>query len=162
MMIIGLPNTGKSTLINRLSKRNATRTANKPGYTQSQQWIKIDSQTELLDTPGIMPPKIHSMEDGLKLCAIFAIPSKIVPDESTAIFLIKFLTEHYPNSIEKRYEFSPIDKDFKECLDQIGIKRNCLIKKAEVDYEKVYKLILTDFRDGKLGAISFEKPKSLS
>ena len=159
MMIIGLPNTGKSTFINRLSGRNAARTANKPGYTQSQQWIKIDQNIELLDTPGIMPPKINSMEDGLKLCAIFAIPSKIVPDETTACFLLKFLTENYPFLIEQRYGFSPIGMDFLESLDEIGTRRNCILKKAEIDYEKVYKIILTDFRDGRLGKVSLESPK---
>lgn len=158
IMIIGLPNTGKSTLINRLSGRNATRTANKPGYTQTQQWIKIDSQTELLDTPGIMPPKIHSLEAGLKLCAIYAIPNKIVPDETTAIFLLNFISTTYPDSIQKRYGISPITMNTLTLLEEIGLKRNCLLKNAQVDYEKVYGLILNDFREGKLGKISLESP----
>lgn len=158
MMVIGLPNTGKSTLINTISLRSAAKTANKPGHTQTQQWIKINENYQLLDTPGIMPPKIENYEDGLKLCAIYAIPSKIVPDETTATFLIEYLKQHYPLLIQELYQFDPLKFNTIECLEQIGKFRNTLIKNSEIDYERVYKILLTDFREGKLGQISLEFP----
>lgn len=160
MMIIGLPNTGKSTLINRMSQRNAARTADKPGYTQTQQWIKVEEDFLLLDTPGIMPPKIASKEHGLWLTSVHAIPSKIVPDETTAIFLIKYLLENKSSELLSRYKLENHDMDFLQCLEKIGQNRKCLIKKGEIDYERVYKIILLDFRSGELGRISFESPPS--
>lgn len=159
LMIIGLPNTGKSTLINRLSNRNAARTANKPGLTQTQQWIKINEFIELLDTPGIMPPKIENYEDGLKLGAIFAIPAKIVSDETTACFLLQFLIRHYPQNLKTRYKIDEEITDYLIFLEKIGLQRQCLLKKGVVDYEKVYRILLTDFRNGDLGQISLETPK---
>lgn len=158
LMIIGLPNTGKSTLINRLSGRNATKTADKPGHTQHQQWIKIDDSFELLDTPGIMPPKITSYENGLKLSAIYAIPSKIVSEEDTACFLARFLLKSYPESLERRYGPVTEDLDFQSCLEKIGLRRRALMKGGGVDYEKVYRMLIQDFRAGKLGQISLESP----
>jgi ribosome biogenesis GTPase A len=161
MMIIGLPNTGKSTLINRMSQRNAARTADKPGYTQSQQWIKVEENFLLLDTPGIMPPKIHTKEHGLWLTSVHAIPSKIVPDETTAIFLIEYLLKNKSKELLERYKLENHDMGFLECLEKIGLNRQCLLKKGVVDYERVYTIILLDFRSGELGKISFESPPEL-
>lgn len=158
MMIIGLPNTGKSTLINRMSKRKAARTADKPGYTQSQQWIKVEQDFLLLDTPGIMPPKIESKEHGLWLCAVHAIPSKIIPDETTAIFVIEYLLKNKSEALQSRYKLENLDLSAPECLEHIGLNRQCLIKKGEVDFERVYTLVLQDFRSGQLGLCSFESP----
>jgi ribosome biogenesis GTPase A len=158
MMIVGLPNTGKSTLINRMSTRNVARTADKPGHTQSQQWIKVEQDFLLLDTPGIMPPKIATKEHGLWLTSIHAIPSKIVPDETTAIFLIQYLMNLKSPGLIEKYGFEHFDMSFIEAFDHIGNKRKCIIKKGEIDYERVYKILLADFRSGGLGLFSFERP----
>ncbi len=158
MMMVGLPNTGKSTLINRMSGRNAARTADKPGHTQSQQWIKIADKFELLDTPGIMPPKIHDEQDGLRLAVIHAIPSKIVSEEDSACYLAKYLIEQKNPQFQKRYKLETLESDFQTILIEIGRKRGFLVKKGEVDFDRVYKTLLQDFREGELGQYCFELP----
>ncbi len=161
MMIVGLPNTGKSTLINRIAKRDATRTADKPGQTQVQQWIKIEENFELLDTPGVMPPKIENEEKGIWLAAIHAIPSKIVSDETVACYLVKYFLNKKNKKFSELYQIEHFDYDFITCLEHIGQVRKCLIKGGEVDFERVYRIIVQDFRLAKFGELSFEEPPKL-
>jgi ribosome biogenesis GTPase A len=158
MMIVGLPNTGKSTLINRMAKRDATRTADRPGQTQVQQWIKIEPGFELLDTPGVMPPKIENEEKGIWLGAVHAIPSKIVGPETIACYLTKYFIEKKNEKFRELYQLENFDLDYLEALEKIGKVRRCLIKGGEIDYERVYKMIVLDFRNGKHGNITFEVP----
>lgn len=160
MMIVGLPNTGKSTVINQLANKNATKVADKPGQTRIQQWIEIDKNTELLDTPGVMPPMIETKEHGLWLSAIHAIPDDITDEEDTAIFLIKhFLKEKSPQFME-RYKLESTELTVEEILQKIANLRGCL-RQGGIDIERVYKLILADFRKGELGRTCFGHPPKI-
>ena len=158
MMILGIPNTGKSTLINRLTKRSATRTGDRPGVTRGQEWIVVGKNLELLDTPGIMPPKIETEEQGLRLCAIHAIKDEIVGKEKVASFVLETLVKKHPSPLRKRYHLDQLDLDIQGLLRQIGDNMNFLKKKGEIDISKTCGQILHDFRRGILGPCSFENP----
>ena len=158
MMTIGLPNTGKSTIINRLANRNASKVANKPGQTQQQIWIKVDKNLEILDTPGVMPPKIDKYEHGLWLTALHAIPDTVVSSEVPACFIVEHLLETNSKEFKSRYSLSSEDNDLISVLNKIAVLRGCLLKKGEYDYDRVYSIILTDFRDGTLGRVSLGLP----
>ena len=158
MMIIGLPNTGKSTIINRLAKRNASKVADKPGQTRQQLWIKVAEGLEILDTPGIMPPKIDSYKHGLWLTSLHAIPDTVVTNEVPACFIIEQLLEEKSQFLLERYNLEHLDRDLISVLDHIAKLRGCLLKKGEYDYDRVYGIILSDFRSGELGPISLGHP----
>ena len=158
LMIVGLPNTGKSTIINQLASKNATKVADKPGQTQIQQWIIVENDVELLDTPGVMPPQLDREEHGLWLSAIHAIPDDIADEESTAIYLIKHLTKIKSQAFFERYKLESTDLTVEEMLQKIATVRGCLKQKGMPDLERVYKLILSDFRKGELGKTCFGTP----
>jgi ribosome biogenesis GTPase A len=162
LMIIGLPNTGKSTVINQLAKRSATKTADRPGHTQVQQWIMIDQDLDLLDTPGVMPPCLDSDEHGLWLSSIHAIPDDIVGEERPAKFLIEFFREKNSQEFKERYKLESNDLSTEEILEKIAVLRGCVKQKGLPDFERVYKLILNDFRNGELGKCCFSAPPQLS
>ena len=158
IMILGLPNTGKSTIINQLANKNATKVANKPGLTQIQQWIQIDDEVDLLDTPGVMPPKVESDEQALWLSAIHAIPDHISGEEATAAFLVKHLLEIKSPEFFNRFQLPNLDLSIEEVFERIGKLRGCLKQKGQPDLDRVCKIILNEFRDGLLGKTTFEKP----
>jgi len=158
MMFIGLPNTGKSTIINRLVGRVVARAADRPGLTQNQQWIKVDDDMELMDTPGIMPPRIKNDEQAYYLCAIHAIKDEIVGEEEVSCFIINYIMERNSSVFKDRYDVDTKNLSVGEVLEQIGLNRKCIRKKGEVDFDRVYTLILSDFRKGELGRWSFEVP----
>ncbi|MCF8060631.1 MAG: ribosome biogenesis GTPase YlqF [Bacteriovoracaceae bacterium] len=158
MMILGLPNTGKSTLINKLSRRKATKVADKPGQTRTQLWVKVDEDIEILDTPGVMPPKIIKYEHGQWLSALHAIPDTIVTAEIPACYLVKVLLKKKSQVFKELYQFEHFDHDVIAALDHIAKIRGCLLTMGQYDYERVYNIILGDFRSGKLGLISFGEP----
>lgn len=159
LMIIGLPNTGKSTIINMLANRSATKTADRPGQTQVQQWIVIDKDLDLLDTPGVMPPSLAKEEHGLWLSALHAIPDDIVGEELPARFLVEFLKEKNSKDFKERYKLEELDSlSVEDILQKIAILRGCIRQKGLPDLERVYKLILLDFRKGELGKICFGIP----
>lgn len=158
LMIIGLPNTGKSTLINQFAGRNATRVADQPGHTQVQQWIKIDDELELLDTPGVMPPYMIREEHGLWLGAIHAVPEDVVGVEQTAIFLIHYFKERNSELFKERYKLDSFEGDLDTILLKIATARGSLKQKGLPDLERVFKMILHDFRKGDLGRASFGRP----
>ena len=158
MMIIGLPNTGKSTIINQLANRTATKTADRPGQTQVQQWIVIDDNLELLDTPGVMPPSLDSDEHGLWLSALHAIPDGIVGEDLPATFLVKYMLENKSKEFKERYKLENFEMTPEEALEKIAIVRGCVRQKGLPDLERVYKLILIDFRKGDLGKCCFGLP----
>lgn len=160
MMIMGLPNTGKSTIINKLAKRNAAKVADKPGYTQSQLWVNIDKNLEILDTPGVMPPKIDKYEQGLWLACLHAIPDNIVPPELSAGYIISHLLKTKSSIFKEKYKLQSLDEDFITTLNQICKSRGCMRQVEKYDYDRVYKIILQDFRKGELGLISFGVPPS--
>ena len=158
MMIIGIPNTGKSTIINRLIRHKATRTGDRPGVTQGQQWIVLDKEVELLDTPGIMPPRIQTEEQGFWLCAIHAIRDEIIGKEKVAYFVLKHLYQNNPGELKARYKIADEELTTEELLEQIGRKLNCKKQNGVIDFAKTSNKILLDFRKGELGRCSFEHP----
>lgn len=157
-MIIGIPNVGKSSLINRLAGRSATQTGNRPGVTKSQQWIRIGKTMELLDTPGILWPKFDQPEVGFRLAASGAIKETILPTADVALELIQFLLERYPKELQQRYKLTSLENEALPCFEQIAQKRGCLQKGGILDMEKAAEIILHDFRLGRIGRISLETP----
>lgn len=158
LMIIGLPNTGKSTIINQLANRNATKTADRPGQTQVQQWIVIDKDLDLLDTPGVMPPVLAREEHGLWLSALNAIPDDVMGEELPAKFLIEYLKERKSKELVERYKIANLENSTEELIEKIAVLRGCIRQKGLPDLERVYKLILLDFRRGDLGKVCFGIP----
>ena len=158
MMIMGLPNTGKSTIINQLANRNACKAADKPGHTRTQLWVKVDDDLEILDTPGVMPPKIEKYEHGLWLTAIHAIPDLIVTAETSACFVIEHLLKIKTEEFKEKYKFEKLELTTLEALNHIAKVRGCVQHKGEPDYDRVFKIVLIDFRKGDLGLISFGIP----
>lgn len=156
-MIIGIPNVGKSTLINRISKRNAASVQNTPGHTKSQQWIKVDNSFELLDTPGILPANYENKEYAINLALVGSIRETILPIEELADILLNYLRKHYPETIKNRYVIDFNDEDDNNSiLCKIALKRGLLLKQ-EPDVSKASSLLLKEFRDGILGHISLER-----
>lgn len=156
-MILGIPNVGKSTLINALAGKKATKTGNKPGVTKAQQWIKLGSNFELLDTPGVLWPKFEDKRVGYHLAITGAIKDDIIPTDDVCQFALKFLKTNYKQRLLDRYDIALDVDDYVTMLDIIGNKRGALLKGAEIDYERVYKIILTDIRGGHLGGLSFDR-----
>jgi ribosome biogenesis GTPase A len=157
-LIVGIPNVGKSTLINRLAGRNIAKTGDKPGVTKAQQWIKVGKEMELLDTPGILWPKFEDEEVGLKLATTGAIKDTILNLQDVAVYALTFLKEHYPERLKERYSLPDIPEEIVALFDAIGKRRGCLVSGGAVDYDKVAEIVLHDIRTEKLGRISFESP----
>ncbi|MBM7647150.1 ribosome biogenesis GTPase A [Bacillus ectoiniformans] len=158
-MIVGIPNVGKSTLINRLAKKNIAKTGNMPGVTKAQQWIKVGKEMELLDTPGILWPKFEDEETGYKLALTGAIKDKILNLQDVAIFALKFLEAHYPERLKDRYGFSEVPEEVVELFNHIGKLRGCLSSGSEVDYDKTTEVIIRDIRGEKFGKLTFDIPE---
>lgn len=155
MMVVGIPNSGKSTFINNIAKRKGARVGNRPGVTQQKQWIKTKDNILLLDTPGVLWPKFEG-DTGLHLSFTNAIRDEILNIEELCLKFIEFMKESYPKNLEERYKIDS-DKSALEIYEEIGIKRGAIIRKGEVDYTRCANLIFNDFRSGKLGRITIEK-----
>jgi len=158
-MIVGIPNVGKSTFINKIVKKASTRTGDRPGITRSKQWIKINDKIHLLDTPGILWPKFEDDQIGLNLAYTGAIKDEIMNIEKLTCDLIGFLKENYPEGLKRRYNLTNLDKETYEILDNIAKNRNYYLKENEYDLLKMSQIFLDEFRGGKLGRISLELPK---
>ena len=156
-MIVGIPNVGKSTFINTICKRACTKTGDKPGVTKGKQWIKLNKQTELLDTPGILWPKFDNEEVGCRLAFIGSINDEIIDKRELVLLLIDALRTLYPQAMADRYGIEN-DNDSYKMLCDIAKVRGCLKKGGELDTEKTADIILDEFRAGKLGRISLERP----
>ncbi len=156
-MIMGIPNVGKSTLINQMTKTKATKTGNKPGVTKAQQWVKINDQFELLDTPGVLWPKFDLEQVGYSLAITGAIKDTILPIDDVVYHAVEHLKQYYPKQLMERYELTSLDKEFIEILDEIGKRRGALLKGNEIDYERVYSILLTDIRNKHLGGLTFDR-----
>jgi len=154
-LILGIPNVGKSTLINRLVGRKAANVGNKPGITKQLEWIRINNQLELLDTPGILWPRLDEENVALNLASMTAIKEEILNIEEVAIYIINTMLKLYPQHIKTRYNLND-EEDIVEILDRIG-SRIGAVRNNETDYEKVYVTILKDLRDGHLGKVTFDK-----
>lgn len=153
-LILGVPNVGKSTLINRLVGKKATNVGNKPGVTKQLEWIRINNQLELLDTPGILWPRLDDEVVAKNLASMTAIKEEILDKEEIAIYIITTMLKKYPQNIKERYNLQN-ENDIIAILDQIGHKIGA-IKNKEVDYDKVYNTILKDLRLGYLGKVTFD------
>ena len=160
-MILGIPNVGKSTLINQLSKSSATKTGNTPGVTKAQQWIKLGEHFEILDTPGVLWPKFEDKRVGYHLAITGAIKDKILPEDDIVHYALTFLKDKYLDRLKERYALRG-DEDYASMLDHIGKSRGCLIKGGEIDYQRVYTIILTDIRNKQLGGLSFDRLEDVS
>jgi ribosome biogenesis GTPase A len=158
-MILGIPNVGKSTLINTLSGRKGAKTGNRPGVTKSNQWIKIKGNLELLDTPGILWPKFEDKEVGINLALTGAIKDEILDIETLALKLIERLVNYFPNLLNNRYNIEIEGKSYLNIMEDIGKRRGCIIKGGEIDYTKVSHIVLDEFRRGIIGAVTLEFPK---
>jgi len=158
-MILGIPNVGKSTLINTLSGKKGAKTGNRPGITKMNQWIKIKGVLELLDTPGILWPKFEDQTVGLNLAFTGAIKDEILDIETLALRLLEVLLKLSPELFVKRYNIEILDKTPLEVMESIGKKRGCIGKGGEIDYTKVSNIILDEFRKGTLGNITLELPR---
>jgi ribosome biogenesis GTPase A len=155
-MIVGIPNVGKSTLINRLAGKNIAKTGNTPGVTKAQAWIKVGKSMELLDTPGILWPKFEDEEVGYKLALTGAIKDTILNLQDVAVFSLRFLEAHYTEALKARYKLDEIPEDIVALFDHIGRLRGCLRAGGEIDYDKTADIIIRDIRGQKLGPLTFD------
>ena len=157
VLIIGVPNAGKSTLINRLVGKKAVNVGNKPGVTKNLNWIRINEDVELLDTPGILWPKLEEETVAFNLACFTAIREEILPIYEVIEYFLRALQKYYPEKLESRYGIKEIDEDIVNTLDIIGKKRGCLIKCGEIDYDKVIQVIMSDIKDGLIKNITFDR-----
>lgn len=159
VMILGIPNVGKSTFINKVAKRKAAIAGDKPGVTRGKQWINIDKGLDLLDTPGILWPKFDSQEVGEMLAITNAIKADVLDKETLAANFMLRLREMYPEALTARYKFEPDpEANGFELLEEAAKKRGFLISRGEYDIERMANTLLGEYHDGKLGRISLEKP----
>lgn len=160
-LVVGIPNVGKSTFINKLSKRKATNVGNMPGVTKAQQWIKIKNDFELLDTPGVLWPKFENQEIGTKLALIGTIKQDILDKSNLAYSLLNYLFNEHPEFLTNRYGIELVDEFNDEneivLLERIGRKRGLLKAKGEVEINRVEEIILKEFKEGLMGRYSLEK-----
>ena len=172
-MILGIPNVGKSSFINRISKRTLAGVGNKPGVTKQKQWIRINEKVELLDTPGVLWPKFENNEVALHLAFTGSIKEDVLDRTEVAYELTKYLLEEYPEKICQRYQlkeeyikevmgqdFQPENQNIYEIMQEIGRKRGCIISGGNIDDEKTAKILLDEFKNGVLGKITIEKADS--
>ena len=155
-MIIGIPNVGKSTLINKMSGRHAASVQNKPGHTKSQQWIKVSNQFELLDTPGILPPSYEDPKEAINLALVGSVNAEILPNDELAKIAFNYIKENYKDLLKARFEYLDLDKDVDTCFEEIAYKRGYLTKGGQ-DIEKAYKVFLNEVKNGLIGQITFER-----
>lgn len=158
MMIVGLPNTGKSSIINALSGKGTAKVADKPGQTQIQQWIALDGDVDLLDTPGIMPPLVEKEEHGLWLSAIHAIPDDIAGEERIASFLVSHFLMIESEEFMKKYKIEDAKLSLDDAFLKIAQARGCIRQKGLPDLDRVHKIVIADFRKGDFGRVSFGLP----
>ena len=158
VMVVGIPNCGKSTLINKLAKNNIAKTGDRPGVTKNKQWIKTSLDIELLDTPGVLWPKFEDEEVALNLAFTGAIKDEVMDIEELAYKLVQRLQKYYPENLKERYKIEEIFEDPLETLNAIARKRGCLVRGGEIDYNRISIILLDEFRGGKIGKITLERP----
>ena len=156
-MVVGIPNVGKSTFINALAGKACAKTGNKPGVTKGKQWIRLNKNVELLDTPGILWPKFEDQTVGLRLAFIGSIKDEILNTEELATEIIQFLKKYYVGVLAEKYAIIEVDDPY-QCLADIAKSRHCLLRGNELDTAKAATLLIDDFRDGRLGRITLEFP----
>jgi len=155
-MIIGIPNVGKSTLINKISGRHAASVQNKPGHTKAQQWIKVSNKFELLDTPGILPPSYDDPSKAVNLALVGSVNAEILPNEDLAKKAFDCVKDNYPDYLKARFEYLDLTQDDEACFKEIAYKRGYLTKGGQ-DIDKAYKVFLNEVKNGLIGQITFER-----
>ncbi len=161
-MVVGVPNVGKSTFINKVAKRKSAKTGDRPGVTRGKQWVSVDSGLELLDTPGILWPKFEDEATGLHLAFTGAVKDEVTDLEGLACALLELLRDRYPQAIRERYKVAELDgRQGWELLEDCAKKRGMRISGGEVDTERMAKLLLDEFRGGKLGRFTLETPEDM-
>lgn len=160
-MVVGIPNVGKSTLINVLAGRTIAKTGNEPAITKMQQRINIGQGITLLDTPGVLWPNVENPNSGMRLAAIGSVKDTAMDYGDVAHFAAKYLLKEYPEGLRKRYEMELLPSDAVEFLEIIGRKRGCLSKNKIVDFDRISRIFLTELRSGMLGEITFETPEMM-
>ncbi|MFD3156543.1 ribosome biogenesis GTPase YlqF [Haloimpatiens sp. FM7330] len=158
VMVVGIPNVGKSSFINKIAKGNRAKTGDKPGVTRSKQWVKTKIGIELMDTPGVLWPKFEDEQVGMNLAFTGAIKDEIINIEDLALELVKRLQKNYPDRLMKRYKLEDLSDDALENLNAISMKRGAVMSGGVIDYNRISNIILDEFRGGKLGSISLERP----
>lgn len=158
-MVVGIPNVGKSTFINSYAGKACAKTGNKPGVTKGKQWIRLNKNVELLDTPGILWPKFEDQKVGLKLAFIGAIKDEILNTDELSLEMIQFLVKEYPGVLKARYALADENGTPAELLGKIAENRKCISKGNELDYSRAAALLIDEFRSGKLGKITLEQPQ---
>ncbi len=157
-LVVGIPNAGKSTLINRLAGKKASNVGNRPGVTKSLDWIRINSDIELLDTPGILWPKFEDQLVAFNLASLTAIKEEVLPMYDVVVHILKVLYKYYPKKLEERFGITEIDEeDMVLTLDEIGKRRGCMIKGGDIDYDRVMNLIINDLKSGIISNITFDR-----
>ncbi len=158
LMIVGVPNVGKSSLINRLTGKKSAKTGDKPGVTKGKQWLKLNNGMQLLDTPGILWPKFEDPNVGLNLAFCGSIKDEILDVPTLGMELIGVLTERYPQLLMERYKLEEIAETPLENMENMAMKRGCIMSGKRIDYERIGKLVLDEFRSAKIGRITLEFP----
>ena len=163
VMILGIPNVGKSTFINKVAKRKTAKAEDRPGVTRTQQWVPVDRSLELMDTPGMLWPKFDDPQVGLHLAFTGAVRDEILDTETLACRLMELLTQRYPQALAERYkiEIAPEDTGY-DLLIKAGRRRGFMIRGGEVDTERMAKILLDEFRGGKLGRFTLELPEDMA
>ena len=162
VMVVGIPNVGKSSFINRLAGKAAAKTGDRPGVTTCKQWIRVQGKFEILDTPGILWPKFESQEDARKIAFTGGIRDEILDVEELCVYFLDFMKKNYFENLQARYKLSDISNDIEsfELLELIGKKRGCVISGGEIDTFRAANIVLDDFRSVRLGRISLELPEN--
>lgn len=155
-MILGIPNVGKSTLINRLAGRNVAKTADKPGETKGKQWVHLGEYLDLLDTPGVLWPKLENQVSAYRLAATGAISDTVFDRQTVVLQLLAELRQWYPQELQRRFSLEQLGDTPLETLAAIGKKRGCLLRGGEPDWDKMYTLVLKEYREGKIGRLSLD------